>query len=327
MRGGRTGRVLGRAAERAPGHQPLRIIDQAALFVAPKTNYFLCSDLDEIAAGGGGAGALAPLIVGPGDEPAVEFTHDQIDSARIVFPFPANRAQRKVALVVEDETTHVVRVEGPPGTGKSLTIANLACHLAASGKTVLITSQKDKALEVVDETLRKLNLAELPMTLLRRDKESKRELLNRLERVEKRRPTDEVNAHYETLATTLEEASGEQIADAERYAAAIIRSRRSSWPTADRARPRDCVESRPRRQVVSALRRAKRRPLRRRTGGTAGVFSPRHAPGPRARASSRSGSSARSPGPTGGAQGGQGPPGDIEAEPDLAQELLPVSTR
>jgi MoxR-like ATPase len=53
-----------------------------------------------------------------------------------------------VALLVEDETTNVVRVEGPPGTGKSLTIANLASHLAASGKTVLITSQKDKALEV-----------------------------------------------------------------------------------------------------------------------------------------------------------------------------------
>jgi hypothetical protein len=80
---------------------------------------------------------------------------------------------------------------------------------------------QDKALEVVDETLRKLNLAELPMTLLRRDKESKRELLGRLERVEKRRPADEVNAHYETLATTLEEASGEQVADAKRYAAAL----------------------------------------------------------------------------------------------------------
>ena len=110
------------------GTQPLRIIDQAALFVAPKTNYFLCSDLEEIAGGQGEAGALTPLIVGPGDEPTVEFSNDQIDSARIVFPFPANRAQRKVALVVEDETTHVVRVEGPPGTGKSLTIANLACH-------------------------------------------------------------------------------------------------------------------------------------------------------------------------------------------------------
>ncbi len=97
------------------GNQPLHIIDQAALFVAPKTNYFLCSDLDEIAGGDGSAGALTPLIVGPGDESTVEFSNDQIDSARIVFPFPANRAQRKVALVVEDETTHVIRVEGPPG--------------------------------------------------------------------------------------------------------------------------------------------------------------------------------------------------------------------
>ena len=65
-----------------------------------------------------------PLIVGAGDEDQVDFTNDQIDSARIIFPFPSNRAQRRVALTIEDETTHVVRVEGPPGTGKSLTIAN-----------------------------------------------------------------------------------------------------------------------------------------------------------------------------------------------------------
>jgi very-short-patch-repair endonuclease/KaiC/GvpD/RAD55 family RecA-like ATPase len=240
------------------GNQPLRIIDQAALFVAPKTNYFLCSDLEEIEKRGGGVGALGPLIVGPGDEPTVEFTNAQIDSARIVFPFPANRAQRKVALVVEDPTTHVVRVEGPPGTGKSLTIANLACHLAASGKSVLITSQKDKALEVVDETLRKLNLAELPMTLLRRDKESKRELLGRLERVEQRRPSDEVTRHYETLASTLKEVSGEQVADAERYAAAL--GSESDIELADRqlALTKGLRRIGARRKVSAAVRRAKR---------------------------------------------------------------------
>jgi hypothetical protein len=135
--------------------EPLRLIDQAALFVAPKTNYFLRSDLDQIAGdGAGGCGALTPLIRGPGDEAQIDISNEQIDSARIVFPFPSNRAQRRVALMLEDDTTHVVCVEGPPGTGKSLTIANLACHLAASGKRVLITSQKDKALEVVDAKLR-----------------------------------------------------------------------------------------------------------------------------------------------------------------------------
>jgi very-short-patch-repair endonuclease len=202
--------------------EPLCIIDQAAIFVAPKTNYFLRSDLDEIAtAAGDNCGALVPLVAGPGDEAQVDITNEQIDSARIVFPFPSNRAQRRVALTVEDETTHVVCVEGPPGTGKSLTIANLACHLAATGKRVLITSQKDKALEVVDEKLRELGLAELPMTLLRRDKESKGELLGRLDRVGKRRTTDEVEAHYASLANTLAIQSDDQLSDAHAYASSI----------------------------------------------------------------------------------------------------------
>jgi len=83
-------------------------------------------------------------MTGGGDQSQVELSPEQIDAARLVFPFPSNRAQRKVALLIDDPTTSVVRVEGPPGTGKSLTIANLACHLAASGRKVLITSQKTK---------------------------------------------------------------------------------------------------------------------------------------------------------------------------------------
>lgn len=202
---------------------PLRIIDQAALFVAPKTNYFLCSDLEEIATGtGSSAGAFVPLIAGPGDDPVVEISDEAVDAARVVYPFPANRAQRRVALVVADESTHVVRVEGPPGTGKSLTIANLAAHLAATGKTVLITSQKDKALEVVDEALRTLNLAELPMTLLRRDRESKRELLDRLAQIKKDRLSQEVSDDYAARSESLEQLSAAQVADAERFANAVF---------------------------------------------------------------------------------------------------------
>jgi very-short-patch-repair endonuclease len=238
---------------------PLRIIDQAALFVAPKTNYFLCSDLEEIAAGTGeGAGAFVPLIAGPGEDPVVEISDDQVDAARIVYPFTANRAQRRVALVVEDESTHVVRVEGPPGTGKSLTIANLAAHLAASGKSVLITSQKDKALEVVDEALRTLNLAELPMTLLRKDRESKRELLGRLEQIKKERLSEDVNADYSARSGTLEELSSAQVDDAQSYASAILAE--SAIETADRAAAmtKGLRRISARRQVRSVLRGAKR---------------------------------------------------------------------
>jgi len=189
--------TLGPAPIEPRREQALTVIDQAAIFVAPKTNYFLRSDLDEIAARDSDElGALGPLLLGGGDEAVVEFTNEQIDAARLTFPFPSNRAQRRVAMMLGDESVRVLSVQGPPGTGKSLTIANLACHLAAEGKKVLITSQKDKALDVVDAKLRELNLAEMPMTMLRRDSDSKNELMSRLSRVEKRRPASEVRSEY-----------------------------------------------------------------------------------------------------------------------------------
>ena len=64
---------------------------------------------------------------------------------------------------------------------------------------------------MVDDALRSLSLPELPMTLLRKDRESKRELLQRLDQIDKRRPTDEVNAHYESLSNTLEKESAAAI--------------------------------------------------------------------------------------------------------------------
>jgi very-short-patch-repair endonuclease len=42
-----------------------------------------------------------------------------------------------------------VLVKGPPGTGKSHTIANLICHLLASGQRVLVTAYAPKALAVL----------------------------------------------------------------------------------------------------------------------------------------------------------------------------------
>ncbi|MGQ0850034.1 MAG: AAA domain-containing protein [Actinomycetota bacterium] len=217
-----TGTLVEPPAEPKSG-EFLAVIDQAALFVAPKTNYFLRSDLEDIAQKSPAEiGALRPLLGGAGDEEQVDFTVDEIDTAKLFFPFPANRAQRRVALLAADPTTHLVRIEGPPGTGKSLTIANLACHLAAEGRRVLITSQKDKALEVVDAKLRELGLAELPMTLLRHDRESKRVLLDRLDGIEKRRPRAEVEEHYARLGTELAAEAAEQLHDAEAYAQSLL---------------------------------------------------------------------------------------------------------
>jgi hypothetical protein len=143
----------------------LSVVDNAAVFVAPKTSYFVVSDLESISVEGSldGDSPLGVLTGKREDRP----TADLFDDDRTVaYPFPSNRSQRRVARLVDDESNKVLVVQGPPGIGKSLTIANLACHLVANGKRVLVTSQRDKALEVVDELLQGLHLAQLPMTLL-----------------------------------------------------------------------------------------------------------------------------------------------------------------
>ena len=49
-------------------------------------------------------------------------------------------------------------IEGPPGTGKSQTIANMISHLLAIGKKVLFVSEKTAALDVVFRRLREVGL-------------------------------------------------------------------------------------------------------------------------------------------------------------------------
>lgn len=61
------------------------------------------------------------------------------------------------AKVIENIETHkLVSVYGPPGTGKSQTIVNLVAHLVANGKTVLVASRMDKAVDVIADRLNEL---------------------------------------------------------------------------------------------------------------------------------------------------------------------------
>jgi len=104
-------------------------------------------------------------------------------------------------------TNRIIVVQGPPGTGKSQTIANVACHLVARGKRVLITSQKDQALVVVDQMLQSLEMPQLPMTLLRHDRDSQRELKERLESIRKERPSMETGAEVARSGKAFEEGA------------------------------------------------------------------------------------------------------------------------
>jgi hypothetical protein len=56
-------------------------------------------------------------------------------------------------------------VKGPPGTGKSQTIANLIASLIARGKKVLFVAEKRAAIDAVTKRLRQQNLGELVLDL------------------------------------------------------------------------------------------------------------------------------------------------------------------
>jgi very-short-patch-repair endonuclease len=74
-----------------------------------------------------------------------------LGDSRLYFPLPTNEEQRRIAECLRARP--YVLVKGPPGTGKSHTIANLICHLLATGKRILVTAHAPKALTVLRELL------------------------------------------------------------------------------------------------------------------------------------------------------------------------------
>ncbi len=68
-----------------------------------------------------------------------------------LFPLPANAEQSQIVHRLGRDSGVVV--EGPPGTGKTHTIANLVSSLLARGQRVLVTSEKSQALRVLREKL------------------------------------------------------------------------------------------------------------------------------------------------------------------------------
>jgi very-short-patch-repair endonuclease/DNA polymerase III delta prime subunit len=78
------------------------------------------------------------------------------ESARVVMDTDASQLRALAAV----DRGHDLVIEGPPGTGKSQTIANLIAQTIGSGKTVLFVSEKMAALEVVFSRLRKAGLGD-----------------------------------------------------------------------------------------------------------------------------------------------------------------------
>ena len=83
-----------------------------------------------------------------------DFSGKKLSDFFPVTPLSLSDSQESVLKSVE--AGKIVSVFGPPGTGKSQTIVNLVAHLIANGKTVLVASRMDKAVDVVAERLNDL---------------------------------------------------------------------------------------------------------------------------------------------------------------------------
>lgn len=70
---------------------------------------------------------------------------------QVYYPFGCNASQK---TAVEAALTHQVSIiQGPPGTGKTQTILNIVANLLMNGKTVLVVSNNNSAVDNVAEKL------------------------------------------------------------------------------------------------------------------------------------------------------------------------------
>lgn len=76
---------------------------------------------------------------------------------------PLSLSDSQLQVIKNIDNNKFIAVQGPPGTGKSQTIVNLVAHLVANGKTVLVASRMDKAVDVVAERLNDLGASHMAL--------------------------------------------------------------------------------------------------------------------------------------------------------------------
>ncbi|MBT0568266.1 AAA domain-containing protein [Williamsia sp. CHRR-6] len=103
-----------------------------------------------------------------------------------LYPLPSNVEQRDILAQLGLDSGVVV--EGPPGTGKTHTIANLMSALLAKGQRVLVVSEKAQALQVLRDKLPP-ELRELAVAITDVTKDGSASLIESVEAIAARKGT------------------------------------------------------------------------------------------------------------------------------------------
>lgn len=102
-----------------------------------------------------------------------------VEPGELFTPLPADSSQ--LAAIVASAKGHSFVLDGPPGTGKSQTIANMIAHNLALGRRVLFVAEKMAALDVVKRRLEDRGIGQFCLEL-HSSKSSKMHVLQQLDR-------------------------------------------------------------------------------------------------------------------------------------------------
>jgi very-short-patch-repair endonuclease len=119
-----------------------------------------------------------------------------VEPGELFTPLPADSSQ--LAAVVASAKGHSFVLDGPPGTGKSQTIANMIAHNLALGRRVLFVAEKMAALDVVKRRLEDKGIGQFCLEL-HSSKSSKMHVLQQLDRAWTSRDTL-TEANWDTQA-------------------------------------------------------------------------------------------------------------------------------
>ena len=124
---------------------------------------------------------------------------EEIPPAAVTHILDADSSQHEAIEAIKRGANVVI--DGPPGTGKSQTIANVIAELLASGKTALFVSEKTAALHVVSRRLKERGLGDFCLEL-HSNKASKQEVAKELGKCLGlgREPAPDLSAELQRLA-------------------------------------------------------------------------------------------------------------------------------
>jgi len=131
----------------------------------------------------------------------------QNQACRPMFPLATSNSQNRIAELLLDQQYPAVVTEGPPGTGKTHSIANIVCAYLCQGKRVLVTSKNSPALSVLRERLPS-SVQELCVDVSKSESSGLRQLRQTVERLANRISAASVDVESqksELLKTNIDE--------------------------------------------------------------------------------------------------------------------------